>query len=215
MTIAAPPSGIIGLTPGSRESGFKDWSGGYRRPLLAWSLSRARAMFVVTPALRLMDLNEAAEALVKTGGEVQVSGCHLALSDKTKGVGLRAVLEGDAGGAAGWSYRRGCGKIVVVQVEWLPPHMLDDEEPLVALTFQPADPTERYVWADFAPYFDLTRSEAAIARRLVGGQTPSDAAEALGLSIETVRTHIRRIYNKLGISSREQLFSVIASFRVG
>ncbi|GAD59584.1 hypothetical protein MBEBAB_1834 [Brevundimonas abyssalis TAR-001] len=40
-------------------------------------------------------------------------------------------------------------------------------------------------------------------------------AEALNLSIETVRTHIRRVYHKLGISSREELFAMIASYRIG
>ncbi|MBX9460146.1 MAG: helix-turn-helix transcriptional regulator [Brevundimonas sp.] len=52
-------------------------------------------------------------------------------------------------------------------------------------------------------------------KRLVAGQPASTVAEELGLSIETVRTHIRRIYNKLGISSREQLFAIAGQFRLG
>ncbi|WP_292106882.1 helix-turn-helix transcriptional regulator [Brevundimonas sp.] len=169
----------------------------------------------MTPALKLLDLNLAGDALSRSDSEIQIAGGHFAFSDKARTGSLRAFLASESFGAAGWSYRRACGSIVVIHVEWLPPALGDAGDPPVALTFQPADLSERYVWADFAPYFDITRSEAAIVKRLIGGQTPLAVAEALNVSIETVRTHIRRIYNKLGVSSREQLFATIALFRIG
>jgi DNA-binding CsgD family transcriptional regulator len=39
-------------------------------------------------------------------------------------------------------------------------------------------------------------------------------ARDVGVGIETVRTHIRRIYNKLGIGSREELFARLSPFRL-
>ncbi|MFN4295763.1 MAG: helix-turn-helix transcriptional regulator [Brevundimonas sp.] len=172
-------------------------------------------MFIVTPDLKLLDLNLAGDALVKSDPDIQLGGGRFGFSDKTRTGALQAFLANESLGAAGWSYRRGCGSIAIIHVEWMRSFSVEAGGNAVALTFQPADPTERYVWADFAPYFDLTRSEAAIVRRLVDGQTPAAAAVELGLSIETVRTHIRRIYNKMGVSSREQLFAAVASFRIG
>ena len=172
-------------------------------------------MFLVAPDLTLRDMNPAASALAETDGEVQIISGHFGFVDKARTSELRDFIAAGDTGAAGWSYRRADGDVAVVLVEWLEAVEAGGEDRLVALTFCPAPLERRYVWADFAPYFDLTRSEAAIVRRLIGGQTPTEVAEALGLSIETVRTHIRRTYNKLDISSREQLFSLVAPFRIG
>jgi DNA-binding CsgD family transcriptional regulator len=177
-------------------------------------VGRFHPLFIVTPGLRLRDLNLAAEALLRTDGEILVTAGQFCFADKARTGHLKACLDGGGGGASGWSYRRASGEFVVVHIEWLPSDPVDGAESLVALTFPPHH-VARYVWAEFAHHFDLTRSEAAIVKRLVGGQTPTVVAEELGLSIETVRTHIRRTYNKLGISCREQLFSVIVPFRLG
>ncbi|WP_148291484.1 helix-turn-helix transcriptional regulator [Brevundimonas abyssalis] len=200
---------------GSAEPILRNWQDEYDRPLLKWSVSRSHALFMVTPDLKLLDLNLAGEALSKADSEIQIAGGHFAFSDKGRTASLRTFLATGGLGTAGWSYRRACGSIGIIHVEWLPPALGDPGGLPIALTFQPSDLAERYVWADFAPHFDITRSEAAIVKRLIGGQTPFAVAEALNLSIETVRTHIRRVYHKLGISSREELFAMIASYRIG
>ncbi|MFN3815124.1 helix-turn-helix transcriptional regulator [Brevundimonas sp.] len=212
----SPASEISRLSlTGSPEPDLRNWQDELERPLLNWSVRRAHALFIVTPELKLLDLNLAGDMLVKADHDIQTVGGQFGFSDKGRTGCLRTFLANESLEAAGWSYRRVCGSIVIIHVEWLRQCPGVTGGNAVALTFQPASPAERYVWADFAPYFDLTRSEAAIVKRLVDGQTPAAVAEQLGLSIETVRTHIRRIYNKLGVSSREQLFAAVASFRIG
>ncbi len=214
VVCVAPAGGVSnGASTGPHDADLAAWRGS--PALLKWSLGRCQPLFLVTPSLKLLDLNLAGESLARAGGDIQPLAGHFSFYDKARTADLRAFLETGGVGAAGWSYRRSDGAFVVVHVEWLPPDPTDTTEPLVALTFHPAGLDQRYVWAEFAHHFDLTRSEAAIVRRLIGGETPFVAAEALGLSIETVRTHIRRTYHKLGISSREQLFSIIAPFRIG
>jgi len=218
VVYAAPPVGINSTSP-AEENVISAWKGGFERPLLKWSMGRFHPLFIVNPGLRLLDLNRAGEKLLQIDGEILVASGQFGFVDKVRTAQLRACL-GNGGsesrsGASGWSYRRTSGEFVVVHVEWLPSDAVDGAGSLVALTFPPYDGTARYVWAEFAHHFDLTRSEAAIVKRLVAGQTPAIIAEELGLSIETVRTHIRRTYNKLGISCREQLFSVIVLFRLG
>jgi DNA-binding NarL/FixJ family response regulator len=52
---------------------------------------------------------------------------------------------------------------------------------------------------------DLTAREAEVLELLQDGRTNSEIAEALEIGIETVRTHARSIYRKLGVPSRREL----------
>jgi DNA-binding NarL/FixJ family response regulator len=51
----------------------------------------------------------------------------------------------------------------------------------------------------------LTPREADVLELLQAGRSNAEIAEALHVSIETVRTHARRIYRKLGVRSRREL----------
>lgn len=64
----------------------------------------------------------------------------------------------------------------------------------------------------FAETFSLTKGEARVAQELALGFSASDVAKSLEISIETVRTHIRRIYGKLGVGSREGLLARVRPY---
>lgn len=51
----------------------------------------------------------------------------------------------------------------------------------------------------------LTKREADVLDHLRQGKSNAEIAHALTVSIETVRTHRRNIYRKLGVSSRREL----------
>jgi DNA-binding NarL/FixJ family response regulator len=52
---------------------------------------------------------------------------------------------------------------------------------------------------------ELTPREAEVLQLLQDGWTNSEIADELSIGIETVRTHARKIYRKLGIASRREL----------
>jgi DNA-binding NarL/FixJ family response regulator len=52
---------------------------------------------------------------------------------------------------------------------------------------------------------ELTAREGEVLELLQDGRTNSEIAEALSIGIETVRTHARSIYRKLGVPSRREL----------
>ena len=54
----------------------------------------------------------------------------------------------------------------------------------------------------------LTTREANVLELLQEGRTNAEIAHTLSIGIETVRTHARNIYRKLGISSRRDLASL-------
>jgi DNA-binding NarL/FixJ family response regulator len=65
------------------------------------------------------------------------------------------------------------------------------------------DPAGRF---DYLPEADiLTAREAEVLQLLQDGMSNAEIAQALSVGIETVRTHARNIYRKLGVSTRRDL----------
>jgi DNA-binding NarL/FixJ family response regulator len=78
-----------------------------------------------------------------------------------------------------------------------------------------ADPVERFDYLHDADI--LTAREAEVLQLLQEGMTNGEIAHHLSIGIETVRTHARNIYRKLGISTRRDLarFARSQPMRVG
>ena len=60
--------------------------------------------------------------------------------------------------------------------------------------------------------FYLSRREVEIMRLVVQGFTIAAIAEELFISENTVKTHMRRLYAKLDIHKKQQLFSLVNSY---
>src|SRR5690606_35230949 len=62
-----------------------------------------------------------------------------------------------------------------------------------------------------APIGGLSKREREIARLLVAGYSGVNVAAISGLSENTVRTYVRRLYQKLGVSNRADLVRKLMS----
>jgi NarL family two-component system response regulator LiaR len=51
----------------------------------------------------------------------------------------------------------------------------------------------------------LTPREAEVLELLQGARSNAEIAHDLQIGVETVRTHVRRVYRKLGVSTRREL----------
>jgi DNA-binding CsgD family transcriptional regulator len=60
--------------------------------------------------------------------------------------------------------------------------------------------------ADLALALGITPAQSGIVRRMILGSSLEQISDETGLSITTVRTHLRNIYARLNISSRDELF---------
>ena len=69
-------------------------------------------------------------------------------------------------------------------------------------------------YADLDKVFQLTQSEHRVLLQLLDGLTADQIATKLGVSIETTRSHIRQIYLKLNVTSREGMFSRVLPYRL-
>ncbi|WP_162245982.1 MULTISPECIES: helix-turn-helix transcriptional regulator [unclassified Aureimonas] len=57
--------------------------------------------------------------------------------------------------------------------------------------------------------FDLTRAEARVARELASGRSAEETAKALGLSLNTVKTHTKAIFRKTGVHRHGELVALL------
>lgn len=88
------------------------------------------------------------------------------------------------------------------------------DENMICLALQEA--SEDY-WAtlpDLSTVFGLTPSEAAVVDDLYNGLSAHDISEKRRISIHTVRAHLRRCYDKLHITSREQLWHRLRPYQI-
>ncbi len=63
--------------------------------------------------------------------------------------------------------------------------------------------------AGLAQLFGLTPAEAKVALALLAGQTPGEYAQASGLSMATVRTHLRALFAKTGTRRQAEAVQVL------
>lgn len=170
-----------------------------------------RAMEMIVGAeLELLWTSAAALALASRRGPVSLGDDRLVLPQRRQEDSLRAFLAklGEACGV--WALEAG-GRWLV-RAEPIAPV---DAPPAWMLTWQAMDQIDRYLWADIGESLRLTPSETRILRSLLNGQSIEQTASRFDVSIQTARTHVRRIYAKLGVNNREQLFAAVLPYRWG
>ena len=59
--------------------------------------------------------------------------------------------------------------------------------------------------------YGLTNRESDVLKLILRGQFVPQMAEALCVSENTVRSHCKTLYRKLGVHSRQQLFDLVES----
>jgi DNA-binding CsgD family transcriptional regulator len=77
---------------------------------------------------------------------------------------------------------------------------------LTPLATPPAPPVEL-----MRSLFDLTPSEARVARRLAVGETLEEIASGGGVAISTVRSQLRQVLEKTGCARQAEVVSLLAN----
>lgn len=84
----------------------------------------------------------------------------------------------------------------------------------VAVAVRDAGSAFVMVLADLEEAFGLTRCEVQVIEKLMSGHVPQQIADELAISVHTVRAHLRHCYDKLHVSSREELWQRLAPYRL-
>lgn len=80
-----------------------------------------------------------------------------------------------------------------------------------------ADPESRggTTEEDLRTAYNLTKSEARVAKLLAEGKTLAQVCETLGISQNTARTHLKRVYTKTNTNRQSSLVKLILSGSIG
>jgi DNA-binding CsgD family transcriptional regulator len=179
---------------------------------LNWLETEPAPLLICTDGLALVWMNAAARAALARGGDLEVKDgavmtrerAHQAeLCDFVKECGPRLSTLALPG-------RDGDGHLLLRgrRVN------AGNGDSAVGLTFLHSGPGFAARHADIDRAYQLTPSEHRILLKMIDGMNAEAIAAAMELSIETVRSHIRHIYIKMGVASREAMFAKIQPFRL-
>ncbi|KQW80929.1 hypothetical protein ASC65_13255 [Brevundimonas sp. Root1279] len=156
------------------------------------------------------------EPLLEAGVHVRLRGGRLSACNEADGRLLSAeIVMASRGGPGGLA-----GSVVLRDVAGLEPLLADVvalprerhpfalERPVLVLVRRPRDRGPDAARLAVAMY-DLTRSESLVAGDLVEGLSPQMIADRRGTAVTTVRTHVRRIFEKAGVTSQIELVAAL------
>lgn len=179
------------------------------------------AAFIVTGDRRVRDANSLAERLFVSGRGVTVrhGRCHLAdaTADARFAAALAMLSQGRPTPVSRIGFRTAAGAWQVSvaalpiaqpvggRLILLPPEQLI----LVQILELDSKGLNAGDLASLVPAFGLTPSEIAFCRRLLLGESVTDAAEQLGIAQETGRTRLKMIFQKTGTSRQAELMLLL------
>jgi len=177
------------------------------RAALGWLQRDSGARAMVDDGLMLLWSNAAAHAIFTARRDIEVRQGFLAPIDRGQQDGLYDFIEAATDKLSTWCVERasrdGCLLLRARRVGRV-----------IGLCLVEAGEDFRPTYHDLDKAFGLTISENRVLLDLLGGNEAEALAKMHGVSVETTRTHIRNIYSKLGVTSRERLFFKVQPFRI-
>ena len=179
--------------------------------LAEWMNSRPIPSCIITSDLALIWLNRAARQMFEERTTFLIDEGRLSCSDEDQLPVLSTLIETLGRQPGVWVYRVAQGRHRVVRVE---PITSQDVLKVYGLTLYPEASKDSYQWADLTAVFGLTKAQSLVVQSMFAGLTAEEISIAQGVSLDTIRTHIKRLYLKLSVTSREQLFALISPFQL-
>lgn len=184
------------------------------RDLLLADLAASNNGFFLcqSETLRLIWANGRGRALLDSGRQLALVSASLAAADRRLQASLDGLARQQPGAAIVIPAIADC-EALVLRARRLGDLSTPDRA-FVSLTAYSLSRTADFVLPDLSGVYDLTPAEMRVLSLLASGLTADGLSLDLGISIETARTHIRRIYAKMNVSSREELICLANRYRV-
>lgn len=180
--------------------------------LEAWLMIDRRARMLVDRECSLLWSNRRARQLLEEASIFRNRGGRVTFADAGRAEEFQSFVgNADGKGSVFCAYNCEAGRPIVVHAREL--EIVQWQQTLGLSIHLPGEPLQSD-FADYGEFFGLTPAEHRIVALILSGQTAEQIATHNGGSVGTVRTHIRNIYAKLDVSSREGLFSKILPFRL-
>jgi DNA-binding CsgD family transcriptional regulator len=164
------------------------------------------ALFLLADDLSLLFANSAGHRLLR-GKLLRLKERRLLTGRRSENTALQAALRAasETSSLTRLCDREGCGILILTMQRLLPgaaPPVIIVRA--IDLRASPVLPT-----AEISKLFGLSPAEARVAGSLLSGNDPAAIAVALGVSAETVRTHLKQAMVKTATHSQAQLMGVL------
>lgn len=181
----------------------------------------ADGVILVDAARRLLFANAMAESFLSDPDfPVSVSGARIALRDRARdaelGAALSALLTDGRKSAARRLTIAGNG-LAALEIDILPGRGNEacpfGTRPCAMLLVRRVHQSPGATTATLIERFGLTPREAMIAREILKGDGRAAVAARCGISVNTVRTHLERVFEKTGVRRQAELIRLLIDQR--
>lgn len=167
-------------------------------------------LILATPEGRPLFVNHSARRLLAEGDGITLSGGRLCGSAPRDTERFRSGLDAAMGGAEGrvWlhlSRADGRRPILAAVSPARTPDALGMVSRVVTIVLRDCDVEAAIDAQALAEAYKLTRRESAVAALVAEGKDPRGAARMLDLGVGTVRNHLKRVFDKMGVTKQSQL----------
>ena len=166
--------------------------------LAAWINHEQRARLIVTPLGDVLWISAAARALIDAGSPLLIQAGRLTGTTPQVTERLHGLLTSVGAPAPCLVLEERDVVIRAQQIEAA-------GSVTIGLTIRPLK--EALEITALAEARHLTAAETRIVGMMLGGAETGRIAQALDISVETLRTHIKHVYRKLRVKSRGELFA--------
>lgn len=178
---------------------------------LAWIEHDLLPRVIVADDLSILWRNVAARSLLAARRDIEERGGIFATVDRSKQAALMRFVTTSEVAVSSWAFPRadGDGHLLfrAQRIDWRGGGMF-------GVGFYGSGSEFQARYADLDKIFGLTATENRVLLDMLEGLEADRLSEIHSVSIETTRTHIRNIYAKLQVRSREGLFHRLRPYRL-
>ncbi|GLQ57209.1 helix-turn-helix domain-containing protein [Devosia nitrariae] len=166
----------------------------------------------LAPDATVLWVNPAASEVLPDHDDLVIRNNRLRFRQTSIDARFRSALDWAAHLDDGLMSRRGSMPLVVEAGQGLPVNVywVSVEAGTLFLSFGPLGSAERRLGLA-ARIFGLSEAQTRLATHIAEGLTLPDAAAAMGVTLNTARTHLQRIYEKTGVHHQTALVRVLLS----
>ncbi len=177
------------------------------------------AVLILTASGRMLFANRLANTMLEDGWPIRLlDGCLLG---KDRGVTAALKRAMELASLSLQNTEAHNHEVCLVQpsaerpgaIAYLRPLALSGAEPALALFVMQAGGTSQYGIDGLAEAYGLSKAETRILKALVEAQTTAEAAIRLNVAISTVKSHLRKIFQKTNTSRQADLVRLVECCR--
>ncbi len=177
------------------------------------------AILILTASGRMLFANRLANAMLEAGWPIRLLDGCLQGKDRNVTAALKRAME--LASSIPQNQEAHDHEVCLAQpsaerpgaIAYLRLLALSDAEPALALFVMQAGETSQYGVDGLAEAYGLSKAETRILKALVEAQTTAEAAARLNVALSTVKSHLRKIFQKTNTSRQVDLVRLVECCR--